>query len=71
MMHYIVLIMLAVIILLAWSLHNALGEVSELYEEIDELIEETGDLDRIAREERNRANRYQALLQEDAKGEAS
>lgn len=56
--------MLAVIVLLAWFLHSAWGEIDNLYEEIEDLKEEADELDRIARDERSKAEHYRTILQE-------
>ena len=56
--------MAAVIALLGWFLHSAWREIDDLYEEIDELKEEADELDRIARDERSKAEHYKTILQE-------
>lgn len=56
--------MMAGILILAWRLHAAWGEIDDLCEEIDELEEEAAELDRIARAERKRADYYKTILQE-------
>ena len=60
----IVYVMLGVIAFLAWQLHEAWGEIDDLYDENDELREEADELARIASNEKQKVKHYEMIFHE-------
>ena len=56
--------MLGVIAFLAWQLHEAWGEIDDLYDENEELREEADELARIASSEKQKVKHYEMIFHE-------
>lgn len=63
MIEFLILAMTALVIMLAYYIHQALGEIDDLYDKIDLLEAENAELDQIARTERHTGDYYKMLYQ--------